>query len=473
MDVLRGIIHVASRCLIIVAAAHLLLGCSATSPRKTPPPEQADRSAVQMTQEELQAAVISYANRFFATVGQAAFRFEDRVQSKEGRLIASARKVYSLSAVAEIAAGPNPGPSLLDLVVVTTLNRMVWDEYWRPQVFGAPASIMVDAFTKMEDEAWKMAAQVMPPPQTEELRELILDWYYDHPGQVAVDYIRFSDFGELGKKPNLREIQKPGGLLAPVSEATRAVDEVRLTSERAMFLLTKMQIIMGFQAEQVYRQMVAQPEMEELLEDVTRFRTTTERLAVLLERLPEQVSTERSAALGDLSRLVAAERTAILAAFDDRQRAINGLVKEVQATIDRADNTFLGLQRTTADIERLRAGTEKTALVFNDLVESVDRVAARFVPAEPMVAARLLDIDEVNTALTQLQETVKEMNKLVKSVEQSSSPVVAAMTDQINAAAQERIDHIFRRLAQLSAILGAIGLVLILTNHFMKKRSAA
>ena len=116
--------------------------------------------AGQMTQEELQAAVISYANRYIATIGQAAFDFEKKVPTKEGRLTASARKVYSLSAVTEIAAGPHPGASLLDLVVVSTLNRIVWEEYWRPQVFGMPAEIMIEAFQKMEDQALEMAARV-------------------------------------------------------------------------------------------------------------------------------------------------------------------------------------------------------------------------------------------------------------------------------------------------------------------------
>ena len=108
----------------------------------------------QMAQEELQAAVISYADRFIATVGQAAFNFEKELPTPEARLIASARKVYSLSAVTEIAAGPNPGAALLDLVVIATLNRIVWEDYWRPQVFGMPATIIVDAFKKMENDAW-------------------------------------------------------------------------------------------------------------------------------------------------------------------------------------------------------------------------------------------------------------------------------------------------------------------------------
>ncbi len=98
-----------------------------------PPASVEAESADQMSQEELQSAVISYANRFIATIGQAAFDFEKAIPTPQGRLIASARKVYSLSAATEIAAGPNPGPALLDIVVMATLNRMVWEDYWRPQ----------------------------------------------------------------------------------------------------------------------------------------------------------------------------------------------------------------------------------------------------------------------------------------------------------------------------------------------------
>ena len=90
-------------------------------PRPAPTPQ----SNIQMSQEELQAAVISYANRFIATIGQAAFQLEEKIPTKQARLIAAERKVYSISSAAEIAAGPDAGPALLDLVVLTTLNRLV------------------------------------------------------------------------------------------------------------------------------------------------------------------------------------------------------------------------------------------------------------------------------------------------------------------------------------------------------------
>ena len=96
----------------------------------------APENARQMTQEELQAAVISYANRYIAIIGQAAVQLEAAIPTDQARLNAARRKVYSITAVVETAAGPNPGPVLLDLVVTATLNRMVWEAYWCPQVFA-------------------------------------------------------------------------------------------------------------------------------------------------------------------------------------------------------------------------------------------------------------------------------------------------------------------------------------------------
>ncbi len=216
-----------------------------------------------MTQEELQAAVISYANRFCAIVGQAAFKFEKELPTPDARFIASARKVYSLSSIAEIAAGPQPGAALLDLVVIATLNRIVWEDYWRPHV------------------------------------------------------------GE-----------------------------------------SKLRGIMG----------------------------------------------------------------------------------EVQATLDRMDGSFVNLQKTTSDAQHLLTGAEKTGLVFQNLVQSVDQLATKFRSTEPKHTARPFDIKDYSEILTQLQNTVQRLNELVNAVHQTSSPMVTNIVDQINNAADKRVDHVFWRL---------------------------
>jgi len=411
-----------------------------------------------MTPEELQSAVISYANRFISTIGQAAFQLEKEIPTAQGRLTAVSRKVYSLSAITEIAAGPDPGPALFDLVVMATLNRMVWDDYWRPQVFGMPATVMVDAFKKMEKDAWTLAAKVMTPEQRREFRDMIEDWYANNPGQVFVDYIRFSDFGDLGKKPNLKQIQKPGGLLAPVHAATAAVDEIRMTSERAMFLLTKIQLIMGFQAKLVYSQLVLQPEMSRIFKDVSSFRATAERLADFAEQMPE---------------LVAAERTAALKAIDDKAATLHNINADVRTTLGHLNTTFNSVHRMAADIDTLLKGTQQTVGAANELLMSVDRLMIRLDSGKSTASSKPFDINDYITAIEKAQATVTTLNQLVSMVDRPDAPLITGLMAKINQTAEDRIDHIFLRLMQMLLVIGALGLILLTVHFKIKNRISA
>lgn len=393
----------------------------------------------QMTQEELQAAVISYANRYIAIVGQAAVRLEAAIPTDQARLNAARRKVYSITAVVETAAGPNPGPALLDLVVTATLNRMVWEEYWRPQIFGKPATIMVEAFKTMEADAWELAAKVMTHEQRQEFRDLINDWYANHPEQVFVDYVTFSDFGDIGTKPNLKNIQKPGGLLAPIREAKEAVDDVRMTVERAMFLLAKMQLIMGSQAELVYRNLIVQPEMKTMLTDISGLKQTANRYAVLLEKLPQQVSEERKA---------------ILDAIDDKAAAIHDVNTGVQATLRQADITLKSLQQTT--------------VAASDLVASTDALLARFETGESAEPVTMADYIK---AIETLQVVLSDFNQIILTVDQTGMPLISTVLDQFNRSAEERVDHIFWRLLILIVAAGCMGVVIIAVYNLSKRRS--
>ncbi len=101
-----------------------------------------------MTREELQFAVTAFVDSFGARMFEAATELENQAMTPDARLAASRMKYASLASAIEIACGPHPGPALLDLVVLTTLTRTVWEEYWRPQVFGPPADGMVSCVEK-------------------------------------------------------------------------------------------------------------------------------------------------------------------------------------------------------------------------------------------------------------------------------------------------------------------------------------
>ncbi len=79
---------------------------------------------------------------------------------------------------------------------------------------------------KLEADIWSLCGKLLTPEQQGDLRDLIRQWRDENPDKKYVNFIRFSDFGaQLGRKPHLEKITKPGGLLAPVTEAAQKVEE--------------------------------------------------------------------------------------------------------------------------------------------------------------------------------------------------------------------------------------------------------
>ena len=139
-----------------------------------------------MTLPEIQGAVMSFADTFGAMVGDFATILENQATSAQGRINAAKMRLWGISSVLQIASGPYPGVALLDMVVLTTLNRIVWEEFWRPKVYGEQADLMVDALRKLEADIWGIAAKVLTTDQQKEMRELILEWRKKNPSQCAV-----------------------------------------------------------------------------------------------------------------------------------------------------------------------------------------------------------------------------------------------------------------------------------------------
>ncbi|MBW1787984.1 MAG: hypothetical protein JRK53_15385, partial [Deltaproteobacteria bacterium] len=144
---------------------------------------QGDRRSV--TRAQLQATLMDFADRFASSVATYASDFENELASPQARLTAARLRFYPLASAFEIAAGPDPGVALLDMVVLVTLGRIVWEEHWRPQVFGDPAEIMVKDLQKLEADIWSIAERVLTQEEQEELRALILEWRQKNPEEIG------------------------------------------------------------------------------------------------------------------------------------------------------------------------------------------------------------------------------------------------------------------------------------------------
>lgn len=404
---------------------------------------------------QLQSAVVNYADRFMAIVAQAAFDFERELPTPEARLMASRRKVYTLSAAVSIASGPDPAVALLDMMVLTTLNRMIWEEYYRPKVFGKKAKIMVQAFKTVEKDIYSIAGKVLTLQQIKELRELISDWRTNNPDQYAVDFIRFSDFGGLGQKPELKKIKSSGGLLAPVKRVAEVADEFRLMSERAMFLLNKMQLIMGLQVELIYKEIVMQPEITGLLNDVTDFKDQ-------MEKLPKQISNERKETLKDISNLLSNERKEVLKAFDDRESTLRLIFADTQSAINRANQLLIEIQPVMSSAEGVLEKTEKTGRVLNDLVGSLDKLAVRLESGN-------IDVNDYVLALEKLNQTLITANSIMDTADQKGVPLLDQAIKKIDFNMKRRMYYAFWLMMILISFAGTMGISIIIVHHRLRR----
>jgi predicted DNA-binding ribbon-helix-helix protein len=154
---------------------------------------------------------------------------------------------------------------------------------------------------------------------------------------LGVTFVRIADFGESRAKSTLLEAARPGGLLAPVEEATRAAEDIRLLGERTTYLLTRLYALVPFQVDLIYKQIVTQPEVGQLLTGSTRLMDTAERLEKAFGQLPAQITEERTAAIRQLIGSVADERRAAIV------QALEGMTKERQLTLDQLFKNIIAM----------------------------------------------------------------------------------------------------------------------------------
>jgi hypothetical protein len=294
----------------------------------------------------------------------------------------------------DIAIGPNPEVNLIDMLMFVTLSRMVVEDYWVPKVFGEQGMGLAKALRDMEEDIWSVGARVLDQEQQEELRGLIRKWREQHPDKQSVAAIRFGNIAPQLGDSSLADVQKPGGLLGQVQQATEAVDEVRLLSERLIFFMKALLPLTRFQAEATVSGILAEPAIEQTFSDIDRLTRSTERYAAVLERLPA----ERDETLTKVSRLIAMER--------------KNFLDEIVPHEDRLQGVLTNLRETLVEA--------------NKLVVSVDSLAVRYVPAQDqsrnstlaVAEQKPFDIKDYQQTVSGVTESVRETQKLVLALDQ-------------------------------------------------------
>jgi len=394
----RGLILLLLCCLAIVLTDTAVYG--AKERNKT------QASEYRTTQIELQSELMSFSDRFGAILGQAVINVEAQSPNPEIRLLALRDYIGSVSAVVTIAAGPNPEVGLLDMMVLTTLGRMIHEEHWYPK-FGAPIKPMLTAFNLLDKDIWSISAKVLTPEEREELRTLIRSRRRQYPKQLIFSYIRFRDFAAKRHGPGVKQTGKLGGLFKSVKEATQKADEIRMLSERGLYLSARMPILVNGIAQLWLMQVLLRPEVKQIMADTNKMSEAMNRLANVTEKLPADL-------LQDLLL---------------EEKGLRGLLADVQKTLMAGNELMASTNsalRTTSDLV-VRLGIDQSA-----------------------TNGRPIDMVALTGAVEQLNTLVASLGQILESPSwEQRLPQLLQVLDQTELKGKDFVVHAFIRAMML------------------------
>ncbi|MBW2492151.1 MAG: hypothetical protein JRE65_13500 [Deltaproteobacteria bacterium] len=375
-----------------------------------------------MTEVALQSELMSYADRFASVMTQAVEDVDTFKPDPETRHFIMGDGVYSISSVYTIAAEPNPQVALLDMVALTTLGRLIYEDNMR-QKYGESVEVVIKGYQKLEADIWTIAAKILSNEQQRELRELILEWKKRNPDQVVYNYVRFSDFAADRRTSTLVAKEKTGGLFKSVQQVTQEVEETRMLAERSLYLATRLPLLTGNFAETWMSQMILNPQIQKILTNIDTFSEVSSRLASVSEQLSGQITAERKATVEQVMKEVS----------DLREVTIDQVMKRVSiereaAIVQLMDRFALERKRSIEDIiaeekrvTDLLTELRQTFVVANELMASSNTLAGRFGMQEEKAAKETpsepFDIKDYQATLVEASKVIQQTDALVKTVD--------------------------------------------------------
>jgi hypothetical protein len=426
----------------------------------------------QLTPLQVQSEVMSFADTYAELVTQAtdAALFA-RDLSATKRVMANGLKVNSVEGAVRIASSANPVSALLDMTVMVTLQRRVWERHWEPEVFGEIGAPMGRALAQLEEEVWAITSQALDEEQRSALRVLIDQMEMQYEGQVYVTNLRASEFASDRQKTFVN-VRGGGSLLslfaldplANLSPTTREIAESRQLAERIFFFANRAPQLIAWRTTGVLMVAAALPESERALVSAETAAAAAAQASETLESFRADLADLKTGAIDQASDRFGAESRAAIDQFFDR------FALEREAAIDQiaAEQGVL-----TEALEELR-GTVNEATVLSDSLTGAIDSGDRFLQTartlkDPDNPGRPFDVTEYQAATEAAAEAFRELNETLRTLggltagqdlSDPESPLRVAAKES-RAGVESVIDHTFRRAALL-ILLGGVALFVAL-----------
>jgi hypothetical protein len=388
------------------------------------------------------------------------------------------------SAAVGIATSPNPIIAMSDMVVMASLSReavrrgaidrtLTREERTRPEAYDLPEEaveplfttedrILYDALSLSERDARRLASLVFHPDQLEQLETLMANWWERNPTRRRVTPVRLDDFVSDRGASVRTASGGPRSLLgllqldpfASMDPAMREIAQSRLLAERVTFQINRLPLLVALHAQNVLYQSLTAEELISMRETAEEFGDASTRLAVAVERWPDDLAREREIALRQVADVVQAERDAAVrqiaeaveterrAALADLESAVTRQREETFATLEQRSEQLQGtlaeLSTALASADALAASTTETVRAVDDMnIENFQRLVATASESAASVERSLGAIERLAAP------------GAIDTEEAGINQSVTAATDSMRTV----IDLAFRRLAMLIGLL--------------------
>ena len=285
---------------------------------------------------EVQAFVMEMADEYVSALSEAIYvdGAAARTDSR-ARALTQAFLRNGVGAAVDIAAGPNPNVAMLDLLVLASLQSHTFETNWiNAGIPAAEGELIAARLREGEARLWADAGKRLTAPQRDELRGQIDNWIAENPDRLVVALVRFEDLNEA-RRDGGRSAAEARGMLRQLTRATQSVDDARLLGERAMWFASRYPYVVGQQAELTAYRLANEPEAREIMDAIRATQKASEQLAIELDGVPQRISNERAAAMGELEAAL--------------ENAANGAVDRAFARLDIDASRPLSEVRQTAD----------------------------------------------------------------------------------------------------------------------------
>jgi hypothetical protein len=357
--------------------------------------------------------------------------------------------VSQATAAVTIAAGPNPELNAIDMLVFSTLSRMVIEDRWVGELYGARAQPLLDEHRALERRIWDYASVLLSEAQTDELRSSIGAWHRKNPLGRAVPFIHLEDFAFATSET------RPGSAsstsifsflgidpLSNLDPAVRELAQSRQLAERAVYYGQRAPKLISMETQRLAFEFAVAPESVRVIDSIAQVGGAAQATSDLAADLPHLLAQERAAAIEQLTGV-----------FDERQAELQGLVAELRSALEAGG--------TTSDSVR-------------ETITALDALMARFDRREGQSAgtpARPFDVTEYTEALRQLGEAAQLLKVLIDQAD-SKVPALTNLSDHAGDRLASLVDHIYWRLVQLILVLVAASVLGALAYRGIARRSS-